>query len=378
MLGYRENEVDHYNSTNVALASGATFTGVARRAIYWNALLVSLKTDKEGTLFVDFSSNGSDWDSTISYEVNINVNEVHRVTITREYYRVRFTNNASTSQTFFRLTSINGSHTQLSAPLNQSIGNDADAIVVRAIDIETLIAQGLLTGYSIVNKFGNNVDIDTGSVPEDVWNYGGTYTGFASAAETLTVTSDSTADAAAGTGARTIRITGLDANYNQQSETVTLNGTTGVTTTNTFIRAHTATILSAGSGGVNAGTITITQSTTTANVMLSMIPGRNQTNVSAFTIPAGYTGYLTKLHGQIRGGTTATADGFIWTRSFGAPFRGRRPFTISASAPLMDTIYGGLVLTEKSDLVLRIDYVSAINTHVSAGYDLILVKNNLV
>ena len=42
---------------------------------------------------------------------------------------------------------------------------------------------------------------------------------------------------------------------------------------------------------------------------------------------------------------------------------------------MIDEIYGGLVFTEKSDIVIRITAASTTNLSVSAGYDLILVKN---
>lgn len=42
---------------------------------------------------------------------------------------------------------------------------------------------------------------------------------------------------------------------------------------------------------------------------------------------------------------------------------------------VVDTIYGGLVFTEKSDIVIRCDLVSGNNVVMNAGYDLILVEN---
>ncbi len=53
------------------------------------------------------------------------------------------------------------------------------------------VQRGLVPKHSIINKFGFNSDIDTGAVPEDIWNGGGLYTGFdATAAETLEVYAD--------------------------------------------------------------------------------------------------------------------------------------------------------------------------------------------
>jgi hypothetical protein len=55
---------------------------------------------------------------------------------------------------------------------------------------------------------------------------------YAAAALQMTVSSSSASDTSAGTGARTVLITGLNANYAVISESVTMNGQTAVTTTN--------------------------------------------------------------------------------------------------------------------------------------------------
>lgn len=55
--------------------------------------------------------------------------------------------------------------------------------------------------------------------------------------------------------------------------------------------------------------------------------------------------------------------------------RDGRPFTINTNSVYNDTIYGGIVFTEKSDIVMRIDTVSNNDIGVAIGYDMILVKN---
>lgn len=371
-----KDSIQFVNARTVTpLEIGETFTSKSESAIGHEAIIVACKTDANGTLYVDFSNDdGANWDSTLTYSVSANLNEVHRILVTRPVFRVRFTNGSS-PQSFFRLSTIGGSFSLLTSNLNSTIQQDADAIVARTISEEVAIAQGLFQNYSIVNKFGYNSSISTGTTPEDIWEGGGVYTGFATDAETVQVLSSSAADAAAGTGARTIRVTGLDANYNVQQETITLNGTTPVNGLLNFIRVHTATIITAGSSGVNAGAITVRQTTTTANVFLSIVIGRNQSNCSAYTIPAGYTAYMRSLHIACGKPANVVLDGNIWTRNFGGVFRSRRPFFVSDNYRLSDAIYGGLVFTEKSDIVLRINTCSANNTAVNGGYDLILVKN---
>lgn len=79
--------------------------------------------------------------------------------------------------------------------------------MARNIDIPQLqrIALGQVPNNDIHTKFGINPDVDAATAPEDIWNGGGTYTGFpvggtATVAETLQVFSSSTADTAAVDG----------------------------------------------------------------------------------------------------------------------------------------------------------------------------------
>lgn len=366
------------NSTATPLNAGQTFTGTGELNNLPD-VAVSCVTDQDGTLYMEFSSNGTNWDSSISVTLRPGLHEFHKNIKGSRYFRARVTNTSASNQTYLRLHVSYGSFSPVTSSLNSTVQQNSDAITTRTISEELAIAENLFAGHSIVNKFGTNADIDTTTDPEDIWEGGGLYTGFADNAEVLRVQSSATTDASGNTGATQVRITGLDANYNVLSETVTLNGTTPVTTTNLFLRAHTATVVTVGSAGVNAGTITVRQNTTTTNIMLTIAIGRNQSNCSAYTVPAGYTAYMRAMHVAISGtsiaNTPSAAEGNIWTRSFNMPFRSRRPFTVSSSFRLYDQIYGGLVFTEKSDIILRINTTSGDNTSVSGGYDLILVQD---
>jgi len=133
-----------------------------------------------------------------------------------------------------------------------------------------------------VNKFGSNPDIDT-AAEESIWANGGLYV-WPTAARIHDIVSDSTDDAAAGTGARTVFIEGIGADGKEQTETVTLNGTTDVPTTKTWLAINRMVVLTAGTGGKNAGVITATaqtDSTVSANIAI----GINQTQLACFMVP---------------------------------------------------------------------------------------------
>lgn len=155
------------------------------------------------------------------------------------------------------------------------------------------VSVGLEPGCGAVAKFGYNDDIDSGVGFESIWGGGGDYTGFnATVAEPVQVFSSSADDGAAETGARTMRLYGLDAAGALIEEVVTLDGVAPVLSVQSFLRMPRARVLTAGSGGENAGVITVRQSVTQANVFAAIQPGVNRTLIAAYTVPSGKVGYL--------------------------------------------------------------------------------------
>jgi hypothetical protein len=182
------------------------------------------------------------------------------------------------------------------------------------------VSRGQIPGHRCVTVFGYNGDVDQTEVT--VWPYIGLISHPAAALQ-MKVSSSNAADTSAGTGARTVLIQGLDASYNEISETVTMNGQTAVTTTNSYLRINYATVATAGSGQSAAGDIYIGTGTVTAGVPATVYDlikfNYNDTVTGHYTIPAGYTGYLMQgmfTAGQLSGSTsiqgrliTSTADG---------------------------------------------------------------------
>ena len=159
------------------------------------------------------------------------------------------------------------------------------------IPFEYRVCLGQFPRYSGNNKFGYNNTI--GTTQEEIWNVGG-IEAYLSTAETMNIVSDNVADdgAPGGTGARTLTISGLDNDWMPISETITLNGTTDVTTTNSYLRVFRMVVNMAGSSGSNTGTITATTSTA-ASVHAKINPTDNQTLKINFSIPADKYGLIT-------------------------------------------------------------------------------------
>ena len=98
--------------------------------------------------------------------------------------------------------------------------------------------------------------------------------------------------ATAGTGARTVLLVGLDENLEVATETVTLDGQTAVTTTTTFAVVRKMQVTSAGTGGVNDGTIWVGTGSFTTGVpathLNAMEAGTNISATALMAVPASF------------------------------------------------------------------------------------------
>jgi len=172
------------NSTFIALNNGETFTGSFENLGGQSAIIVALKTDTTGILYVDFSPDGTNVDSTLTYTIAASTNEVHRITVTRDYARIRIYNNSGSNQTYLRAQSNAGQFYPLTSNLNSTIQADADAMVSRSVltgatdsgdyknvkvtetnELETAI-KSPLTGFGELQTAENTSFIQTSGIYE--------------------------------------------------------------------------------------------------------------------------------------------------------------------------------------------------------------------
>jgi len=232
------------------------------------------------------------------------------------------------------------------------------------------VQQGKVPGYSMVNKFGYNSSIGSGAF-ETIWETGNDYP-WQSSAVTVDVVSDDTNDDVAGTGARTLRIQGLDGSYNLAEETVDMDGTTTVTTTQTFLRVFRMSVETAGTSGNNVGNISVTY-TGGSDVAATISPGNGQTLMCLYTIPASYTGYLLSMN--ISSGKDQEMDFKFIQRDnsvANAGFQTKQFLNVRGGQTTV--IFNAInVIPQKSDI-----YVSgkaSSTSSSSASFDLLLVQD---
>lgn len=167
------------------------------------------------------------------------------------------------------------------------MSNGITASITRAGAYEPFdlqVARGQIAGHSTVSIFGYQPSIGTSSIA--VWENASAYT-FPASASTMTVASNSSTDNGA-----TVLVIGLDANWNQISETVTI-ATGGTTTVNSYLRINNLFLTAPASGQTtNVGQITIKVSTTTYG-QINVGIGKSQN--AWYSVPANYEFYLDQV-----------------------------------------------------------------------------------
>jgi len=241
---------------------------------------------------------------------------------------------------------------------------------------ELQVSRGQITGHRSVVVFGYNPDVDTSRVT--VWPYTGILP-LPAAALQMKVSSSSVDDTANGTGARTVFVAGLDANYNEISEIVTLNGQTAVLTTQSFLHINNAYVATAGSGLSAAGDIYFGEGTVTAGVPATVYDlikfDYNQRITGSYTIPAGYTGYVSQgLFSAGQPGGSAQVSGRLLTIGTDGIRRAAAITTVNNGTADYTFEYP-IMIPEKTTLEATAQG-SSNNNEASAMFVLVLIKND--
>ena len=198
------------------------------------------------------------------------------------------------------------------------------------------------------------------------------------------IKSSSSSDASAGVGGRTVRIYGLhDWDTAEVTEDVTLNGTSAVATSNSYVIIHRMRVVTKGATSTNVGLITATATSPSATTITARIEiGKGQTQMAIYGIPSICTAYMGRFYANVNkaGGATGLVDitllynsepdaeltNFATRHTFGLQTVGTSAFTIPYYVPKIFVGPG----------ILKIQVASGTNEmDVSAGFDLILVTN---
>lgn len=384
------------NTTTDTLSPGETYTGTAELNGY-TEVMTSTFSDTAGTLFYDFSVNGTDWRTfpPNGFVIATSTHEFHTAVKGPRYFRSRFVNSGSTQTVFQHYTYYAGNQLrQGNAPLSLSLSQDSDAIVVRSVDSMLDISADRFGGFNPENKFGR-APAGVQSSATDIWDRADAtptqqiWTAPTQARQhVLTSTSnedsDSGGDIAQGTGARTVMVFGLTGWTNKEtSETVTMDGTSTATTTNSYVIIHRMRVATAG-GSANGGNVgTITATAITDNTITAQInPTEGSTLMAVYGVPSSQTAYITQWYATINKASGAVASIDFRLRINNEPdidandFITRNERGLQSTGTSSDTFSYNPYFVVSGPAIIKVQGIGSANDiDASAGFDLILVDN---
>jgi len=217
----------------------------------------------------------------------------------------------------------------------------------RVSDFGLDVAKGEVPSHSVIQKFGRNSAVSSTFVPICLSGFYRTPTSNTA----LEVVSTSVNDDIAGTGARTIYYEGLQnsgGNLVVVSDVVELDGTTAVALPDQLIRLYRWYVASSGtyasqSAGSHAGTLTIRESgggNTWSTITTTGFP-KAQSQIGAYTVPTGYTAYISKITYSVE--SDKEADILMFQRegvlNISAPYNAMRLVTEINSAKGTSSVY---------------------------------------
>ena len=246
-------------------------------------------------------------------------------------------------------------------------------------DAALAVGMGAIAGVSGVNKFGTNTNI--GQTYEDIWTQGGLFVPLA-AATTLEVASSDAADTnTSGTGAWHVTIQGLDANGLEVEEEVVITGQTPVLTTNVFSFVNRAFIHHAGTTGWNEGTIYIADDAVTwvagvpqtaSLIAATIAPTAGQTQQAIYKVPSDKTAFLQS------GYITGDSSKVITYKMFLTNAVRRIGFEGTVSSGSFQKAFMPYMRIASDHIITVQAVVNSTSAQVSAGFDIVLVDNELL
>lgn len=249
-------------------------------------------------------------------------------------------------------------------------------------DFWEAVAHGDVAGHSIIHKFGSALATTTLKPISLILDYQ-----TPTAPVALEVVSDAGADATGGIGATKITVVGLDANWDEVIQVIDMAGVTPVAIPTSLFRLYRWYVSESGSYatstvGSHVGNLSI--QVAGAGAVWSTIPivplARGQSEIAAYTIPIGFTGYLVSK--SVHVASTKICDFYFFQRPNAddviTPYTGT--FRITELESGVDSQSDTLFRAPKGPHVgpCDIGFMAKMNTGsavVSAEFELLLIQD---
>jgi len=224
------------------------------------------------------------------------------------------------------------------------------------------VGCGFIPGRSIVNIFGNVLNVQSADTPITIWAERTLYD-FNDVGEIWQIRSTSPSDTLSGLGAQRVSIDILDTNYNPTPQIVNMAGTTPVvlpTGANNF-RVNGMAAFQCDPSGTrsNVGDI-ILEPLGGGPVRYIILAGKGASTVFLYTVPAGHTLWIPNFlfnMAKLGGGDVAWVEEFRVLLPNGTSLATATASIIQGSVPV--TVPAGFTVPEKTALEVRALTVSA-------------------
>jgi len=226
------------------------------------------------------------------------------------------------------------------------------------------VSRGQIPGHTQVEVYAFNSAFE--DTEETVWEEGGIYAYPPTATQMKVVSTDDT-------DTSTLRVEGLDADYNAVEEIVTITGQTPVLTQQEFLRINYAIVTQ----NTPTGQIRIGAGTVTAGVpenVYAFINGDNVSLSSVYTVPSGFTLFLDRGTVSVTSDPEAIINSRLIVRPFGQVFH--TAVLINAINAYLEFNWNfPIKVTEKSDLEARVRCLKNQTNSATISLEAVLVKN---
>ena len=238
-----------------------------------------------------------------------------------------------------------------------------------------MVILGVVNSADIVNKSAFFEIPMAGALDNDVTAMGGSYV-FPTSAQPTFLVSSSADDTAGGIGARSVRIEGLNDDYEMVVQEVSTNGLTDVALPTDLLRVNKVQGTEVGSVGANVGDVDVFH----AGNVLARIPAlKGEEANTVFTVPTDFNGAILVVCGVQSSPSKKAKEGHVlfnlFTRTPGQSWRSVTPMLSSVEGTSAPPPYDIVPSTLAPKTDIRWNAVSTMDeTAILAYYSVLLLK----
>ena len=246
--------------------------------------------------------------------------------------------------------------------------------MVYASQWEADIAKGLVPGHRVITIRSHSHVI--GAAEQIIWCETVDYV-FPPVPTLMNVSSSDVDDVLGGAGLWNVTVFGLDANWVEQVEVVSMNGQNPVSTVNQYIRINSLHGNSGGGSEANEGDVYIGVGPTVAGVPATIYSvvcvGEGNSLIGLYSIPANHTGYL--LTGRCGTADNKVVAFSMYHRGNAYPnraWKATRHLHVDQQFVYIDAVASRF--PRQADIILKTEAATS-DTHVNFNVKLLLVED---